>query len=386
MESYYEERDERRTGRRKTLIGVIFNAVMAALSVLVIVAALLTFIAPYVHPGGFWIFPVLALAAPVVYLGVLLFALYWIVRWRWRWASVMLFLVLIGLFKVSLFFRPEFRRVYDENDPEPKGAIRFMTYNVRNFYTDDGHNSASDLFRYVEEVSPDIVCMQEFNPSLASASGVYSAFLENYPYMAGGASEDPRSAPLAIFSKYRIIRSGMVRGDVQDEAIRESMWADLRIGNDTLRIYNNHLHSTAITADDNEFITNHRYITDSAREDKIRSIVYRFRTNSILRAAQADSLLRDMEQVPYARIVCGDFNDTPMSYVYRVMSRGMQDAFRECGRGFSYTFRGFFNTLRIDYVLLSDSFEPLTYEVSEVDFSDHRPVVVQMNYTPSHPL
>lgn len=387
MAALYDDMNVGRGPRRKrSLAGRLFDGTMIVLSVVVAVVGWLTCIAPYIHPGAFWIFPVLALAAPVVYLVVVLFALYWIVRWRWRWASVMLLLVVIGLFKMSLFFRPEFRRVYDESQREMKGSIRFMTYNIRNFYMDGGENSADSLLHFVEQVGPDIVCMQEFKPSLAEASDCYSSFLESYPYVAGGADEDPRTAPLVIFSKYRILRSGLVRSEVQDEKIRESIWADLRIGNDTVRIFNNHLHSTEITADDNEFITNHRYITDSAREDRIRSMVRRFRENSILRAGQVDSLVRDIEATPYACIVCGDFNDTPMSYVYRTMARGMQDAFRECGRGYSYTFRGFFNTLRIDYVLLSDAFVPLTYDVPAVDYSDHRPVVVQLTYNPTHPL
>ena len=87
---------------------------------------------------------------------------------------------------------------------------------------------------------------------------------------------------------------------------------------------------------------------------------------------------------PYAtrtrRIVCGDFNDTPLSYTYRLMSRGLQDAFREKGRGFSHTYRGFYNTFRIDYVLVSDDFEVLSYEVPSVEFSDHHPVFVRLKY------
>ena len=71
--------------------------------------------------------------------------------------------------------------------------------------------------------------------------------------------------------------------------------------------------------------------------------------------------------------MCGDFNDTPLSYTYRLMSRGLQDAFREKGRGF-------YNTFRIDYVLVSDDFEVLSYEVPSVEFSDHHPVFVRLKY------
>lgn len=385
MAEYYEGVGRRREGKpKRSFAGILLDVSMAVFSALAAVLTVLTFAAPYVNPASCWIFSILGLAAPVIYLLTVLLMLYWIVRWRWGWASVMLVLVVVGLFKVSLFYKPEFKRVYDETSVNSRGTIRFMTYNVRNFYADDGQSSVAEIFHLVDEIGPDIVCMQEFNPELAADADEYHAFLENYPYFAGGASDDPRTAQLAIFSKYKLVRWGMSHPEIQNENPRESIWSDLRIGEDTVRVFNNHLHSTAINASDNEFITKHQYISDTAREDKIRSIVRRFRDNSILRAGQVDSIAREIEATPYARIVCGDFNDTPMSYVYRRMADGLQDAFRESGMGYSHTFRGFFNTLRIDYVLVSNAFEPLSYEVPEVDYSDHLPVVVQLRYSRSH--
>ena len=41
----------------------------------------------------------------------------------------------------------------------------------------------------------------------------------------------------------------------------------------------------------------------------------------------------------------------------------MRDAFRWAGRGYSHTYRGFFDMLRIDYILAGEEFEPLSYEV-----------------------
>lgn len=85
-----------------------------------------------------------------------------------------------------------------------------------------------------------------------------------------------------------------------------------------------------------------------------------------------------MRGMPQRRkIVCGDFNDTPMSYVYRKMARGMNDAFAECGEGYSYTYRGFFDMLRIDYVLASPDLQMLSYEVPHLGCSDHYPVAVR---------
>lgn len=69
-----------------------------------------------------------------------------------------------------------------------------------------------------------------------------------------------------------------------------------------------------------------------------------------------------------------------MSYVYRRMAGGLRDAFSVAGKGFSHTYRGFFNTLRIDYVLYADSpFEAIGYRVlTEIDYSDHHPVLVRL--------
>ena len=172
-------------------------------------------------------------------------------------------------------------------------------------------------------------------------------------------------------SKFRILRSGTILTP------SSAVWVDLLVDNDTVRVFNNHLRSTAINASDSEYITDHRFLSDTAREVKIRSIVGRLRENSVLRAAQVDSIARVVEATHTRRIVCGDFNDTPISYVYRTMARGLRDAFSVCGSGYSHTFRGFYNTLRIDYVLC-DGFDPRSYATLPVEYSDHYPVVVDL--------
>ena len=223
----------------------------------------------------------------------------------------------------------------------------------------------------------DIICLQEFNARLAARSEEFSLLEEKYESAGFGRTAAPDSvyeAPLAILSKFRILRSRTVLTPAS------SVWADVLVGDDPVRVFNNHLHSTAINAADNEYITEHRFLSDTARETKIRSIVERLRENSILRAAPVDSISRVVDETRTRRIICGDFNDTPMSYVYRTMARGSRDAFRVCGSGYSHTFRGFFNTLRIDYVL-SEGLEPVTYETLPVDYSDHHPVIVRLKKT-----
>ncbi|MEG2240374.1 MAG: endonuclease/exonuclease/phosphatase family protein [Alistipes sp.] len=376
-EGYGRRIDER--AKKRSVVMTAVDVIMAFVSILAIILLTLTFVAPYINPGSMWIFSILGLLAPAVYCGTLLLMLYWIIRWQWQWASILMLLVFLGLFKVSLFYKPEFKRHYEDASSE-RNTLKFMTYNVRQFYSNNGQSSADSVLKMIGEVDPDILCMQEFNTPLVSKNSDFAQLLEIYNSAVGVSNVDVETlstAPLVIFSKFPIIHTG---GVLSQSDIRESIWADLLIEGDTVRIFNNHLHSTAITSSDDDFITNHRYLSDTTRNEKIRSIVRRFRDNSILRAAQVDTIALAINATPYEKIVCGDFNDTPMSYVYRTMAGDLTDAFRERGLGYAHTFRGFHNTLRIDYVLSSDRFEPLSYQMQDVDYSDHHPVVVKLKY------
>lgn len=376
-ESYYNGYGNRSGKPRRSLAMWLLDAAMTVLTLVVAATMAVTYFVPYTDPARVWFFPILGLAAPAVYVATLVLALYWIIRWRWLRAGVMLVLVAVGLFHVSLFWRPELKRNYHAETVD-RAAFKVMTYNVRNFYGENGSSSVGDILALVEEQDPDVICLQEFNARLAEKEEGFALLEGKYESASFGRTEAPDSqhgAPLLILSKYRILRSGTVLTP------SSSVWADVIIGEDTVRVFNNHLRSTAITTSDNEYLTRRGFLTDTAREVKLRSIVDRYRENSVLRAAQVDSIAQVVSAVRTRRILCGDFNDTPMSYVYRTMARGLNDAFSECGSGYSHTYRGFYNTLRIDYVLSSAGFETLTYEVPPVDYSDHHPVVVRLKKT-----
>ena len=241
-----------------------------------------------------------------------------------------------------------------------------------------GQWSFDGVTEVIRRVNPDIVCLQEFNRTSSKAEELDS-LLSDYDrtVVMEGNRRDP-VFPLALYTKYRILgKSHSILGPMKQDG--QSVWVDLLVGDDTIRIFNNHLHSTAITVHDDKYLSEHQFLTDTAGGAKIKNIFRRFRDNSMLRAAQADTIARAIAATPGCKIVCGDFNDTPMSYTYRVMAQDLDDAFRASGKGYSYTFRGFMDVLRIDYVLYSEDLECLDYQVLyDVDLSDHYPVVVRL--------
>lgn len=380
MAEYYAEYGARPRRRRTSLAMRLVDGILTLLSAAAAAAMILTFLVPWINPARVWFLPLVGLAAPVTYVATVVLALWWVIRWRLLRASLMMALVLAGLFRLSLYYKPAIRRVYD-NETFGRGTFKVMTYNVRSFYGERGESSAGDVLRLIAEQDPDIVCLQEFNARLAERSSEYAWLEETYQRTDFGRTQAPDSlygAPLVILSKYRILRSGVALTP------SASVWADVLMGGDTVRVFNNHLRSTAIKAADGDYIASHRFLSDTAGETRIRSMVTRLRDNSILRAAQVDSISASIAAARPQRIVCGDFNDTPVSYVYQRMARGLNDAFRVCGSDYSHTFRGFWNMLRIDYVLSSPHFETLSYEVPPATSSDHLPVVVRLRRTQSN--
>lgn len=351
---YYRTTYGSTRGQHRSALGILFDVVMAFVSIIVAATFFLILLLPTLDPRSCNELSVLGLVAPFVYIAQAAVTIYWIIRWRPWVATPMILLSLAGLFQLSLFYKIEFRRVYTEPNLRPrydKSALKVMSYNVRSFIDDNGNRCIDSVVEIIRALNPDIVCLQEMGFSDNVDSLLEPLKLKPMP---GSVSRHELSP--AIYSRFPIIKAERI------DSMKNFVWADLLVREDTIRVYNVHLHSTAIRRDDSNYIENHEYL-ESDSVGKIRSMVNRLTVNNQLRAEQADTLAFLMRMSDYPTIICGDFNDTPVSYTYRTISKNMHDAFRRVGRGYSHTYRGFFDMLRIDYVMSSKEFEPLSYEV-----------------------
>ena len=94
-----------------------------------------------------------------------------------------------------------------------------------------------------------------------------------------------------------------------------------------------------------------------------------------LRAEQAQKLLEHIAACKLTVIICGDFKDTPNSYVYALLSTGFHDTFRQKALGLGTTFGGAMPLLRIDYILTEQNITTYSCRTArDADFSDHYPV------------
>lgn len=353
MADYYRTTYGSERGRKggRSALGSLLDVVMLVVTLGVIVLFMMTLIVPKIHPARSEELSTLGLIAPFTYAAVLVLMLYWIARWRVLMSAVMILFTIIGLFSVSSFYNIELRRSYGAPAPE-RGELKIMTYNIRSFIDDNGENRLDSVVQVIRSINPDIVCFQEMGFSAKADSLMRELKLLPMPQSLSRTNLSP-----AIYSRYPIIKAQRI------DTMKNFVWADIALREDTIRVYNNHLHSTEIRKADVAYLEEHQFLEDETPENEMKSMLSRLTENNIVRASQVDTLIQMVGTSPYPVVVCGDFNDTPVSYTIRTMTRDLDDVFRKVGRGFSHTYRGFFKMLRIDYVMCSEEFEPIAYEV-----------------------
>ncbi len=366
--NYYDS-DYRKTGQKRALLWIITRYLFFIVSIVAAAALVLTLFAPVVSPQRWSGFSVLGLVAPFVYIANLAVAMVLIIRMKWRFAIPIIILLLLGSGKVSRFVKIDIGKEY--GTPNYRGTIKIMSYNLRSHVRDDKQWSSGDIAHYLDSIAPDIFCAQELRAQ---------KFEENIPSKFKKYNKAILHE-LGIYTRYPIVAKSdnpPLKGEKGE--ISYSMWVDLKIGNDTLRLFNNHLASTTISDEDNRYLSQRKFLADSLREERFADMIERFSQSSVHRARHADSLRQIIDNTPHRVIICGDFNDTPMSYTYNKLSRGMQDAFRECGTGYIYTYRGFMNTLRIDYILGSQGVTFVSYDTDKgTTLSDHYPIYARFS-------
>jgi endonuclease/exonuclease/phosphatase family metal-dependent hydrolase len=105
-----------------------------------------------------------------------------------------------------------------------------------------------------------------------------------------------------------------------------------------------------------------------------RLLIDKLRVAYPKRAEQARKVAEHVQTSPYPVIVCGDFNDTPMSYSYNQFDKFLKDSYRQCAFGIGSTYVGKVPAGRIDYIFHSEELHSADFKIQEKSFSDHRAI------------
>ena len=333
----------------------VINKLLYFLNSICLFLLLLSYFSPYISPILFWPISFIGLIFPILYITNILFLIYWLTGLKKpMWANIIILLIGIGNINSYLGTSP--------NNTSSKKNIKVLTYNVRLFNKYnwlEKPNIKEAIFDFLKTENADILCIQEFY----TADKIPNL---DYPHRHIGIQSKKSQWHMAIYSNYPQIRKETV--SIKGERMNNTcIYSDIIINNDTIRCYNIHLASNWFNSSDYSFIQ--RPQKENLRKG-VLGIIKRMRNSYKKRAQEVIVIKRHMKTSPYPLIICGDFNDTPLSYAYHSIKQNLVDAFNESGKGFGNSFVKI-PTLRIDYILHDPQFKSTNYKQYKNILSDH---------------
>jgi len=384
--------------------------VMLILNWFAVFCLFLSYLAPYINPNSFWPIAFFGLFYPAFLIINILFFLFWLIK-RNKYLWISLFSIVIGY--TFLFRFVQWNGAEKSEDVDDGLQIKVVSYNVRLFdlYNWTGNQNEITRLKIIDSIRNEnagILCLQEFfnsesdnPPTLDSLINGMDAKFAHVEYTI---SIDENHWGIATFSKYPIVNRGIVKFDLKSNNV--CIFSDIDTGKDTIRVYNAHLGSILFNYEDYELIKSLVRKTGGIKmvnrdssgplspslqrkgigEKEVavfpvlKNVTVRLKKAFEIRSSQADEIANHILNCPYPIVLCGDFNDTPISYSYsKILKNNLNDAFIVSGNGLGRSYIGAFPSLRIDYVLHSKSigskgFKTLNYNA----LSDHYPLTCEI--------
>ncbi len=341
---------------------------------MLIVAALLalSYLSIVVNPAKFWVLSIFGiLFVPLMILNV--FLLLWAVKRKSKSFMIPLLFLIPAFFFIGRYV--QFNSDETLEEPLTDNTVRMVSWNVGRFAM---HNEGDmnrrqcidSVFRFISEQDADIICLQEFH--VADASGVRD-YLKNKlkGYNAEYYLFTERGGHCGNLTLSRIPVHG--KGKIKfDESANLAIYTDYELSGKSFRVYNCHFESYNISFTG--------LIRAIARRDSMvmAQTGTKVKKSITRRPKQVDKVFVDIENSRLPSFVCGDFNDNPMSYTYYRMTRNRKDSFVGAGNGFGATYSLLWPMLRIDYILYPDSYRVISNEITRVKYSDHYPVISEI--------
>lgn len=353
-------------------LGRFVVAVIGGINLLFTALLLAAAYSPWVHPVAHPTLACMGLTFPIFLLIDLVFLAFWVIIRQYRCALLPLAGLLLCIPQTRTYLPLHFH-----TDTLPAGCIKVLSYNIMGFGAATPKGEENPILTYLRESDADIICLQEYatgRSRLHPSQDDVARALADWPYRRIDAIGKNQSNHIACYSKLPILSARPLR---YASASNGSMAYELAWGTDTLLLINNHLESNKLNPEDK--VVYEDLLRDPEKEkvkSGVRHLVGKLADAAAIRAPQADTIARTVARSPHRYIlVCGDFNDSPISYAHRVIAEKLNDAFTEsgCGPGISYNRNKFY--FRIDNLLVSPDLKAYNCRVDRsIRHSDHYPI------------
>ena len=366
----------RQEKKKRSFFGKMLVFIFAVLAFIGLVAMALSVINPYINPQHFIWTTVFGLAFwEILIFNVVIFLLLLLLWSNKIWISVVALLIAIPGISKSFSFGSKV---------QADSSIRIMSYNVHNFkYFDKEPNQeqfANQVMEMVREQAPDILCCQEFGGfnSKMTRPKCIEVFAENVGFQYVYYNRKSNYAGNVIFSKYPIAKVSEDSGFGKENTYGVMVSVDAG-EKGKFHVANVHLLSYKITDDEIDILlssSERQNNLDTIGKNLLHKLGYAFQR----RSDELKKVLDGMPPVEGPVIVCGDFNEPPLSYNYRQMQKaGYVDTFTKVGFGIKATYAGKLPLLRIDYIWGNDDVKPLDFERYKYKASDHYPIMLDFS-------
>ena len=354
-------------------------------NIVVVFFFLLASIAPSLNPQKWWFISFFSLGFPFLLLLVLFFLIGWLIILKPKLSLISAVALLLGIKSIIVFFAFHPHGAF--NYAKSPQTIRIVSWNVARFVelkvsNNKGSQKRLKMFEQLKAQNADVFCLQEFHTANEARTEFYDNITPiqkdlGYPYYYFSFDTDGDNLfySTIIFSRYPIVDSGFIRyprPSLPDVLIH----ADLKVNNDTIRVYATHLQSLQLGKADYARIENVKAGDSIIGSSK--GILSKIKKGFTNRSIQVNMVKDVLAVSPHPILFCGDLNDIPNSYTYRTVKGNMQDAFLKKGFGIGRTYSGLSPTLRIDYIFADKNFRIKQFNRIVKNLSDHYMLVADV--------
>lgn len=351
-----------------------FYLLMKPIAIGMAVLGLIGILAPYIDPNTWWIPAFSGLFMPVILIGNLFLLIFWGCH-RKIWLILPLITILLNYNYLFSIFQNPWKKLPVISDAGK--VLHIASYNVEGFYEISHSPRGYALLRKLPLENIDILCVQEHCEEVNLDS---ATIRERIPLPFRCTFFNRRTSwanfGISVYSRHPIIRHTDI--DFHSET-NAAMWVDILVEQDTIRVFNNHLQTTNVSLNKKKYYEYKSVKNWKGQAHTLVNLLEQLKENFQIRARQSQLVRQIIDTTRYPVIVCGDFNDTPVSYAFNhIRSHGLTDGFRTCGKGYGHSFKGIKGLLRIDFIAYDSHFVGLTYDSPSLPGSDHNPIVMEL--------
>lgn len=268
----------------------------------------------------------------------------------------------------------------------PPTAIKVLSYNTQNFGYSPGEmprHDKNEVVSYILKSNADIVCLQEAS-EWALEDSDQDSLMSKYKY-GGYAVNEGSGDVVSIYSKFPTIKIETAEGLTIDfgSKVNIAMVGLFRINNKRIAIFNVHLESNNITAEDKQgfkSIVKGNVITENRLRKEGLLIFDKLALALSVRVNQRRKIMGYVNGLIKRNnidgfIICGDFNEWPNGYNVVKFTNDFKNCFVDNGNGVGWSYNRSGMYVRIDNIFCSKKMQSYGTTVDKsIKASDHYPI------------